>query len=122
VWLPCEAHGIAQAAGKDTAVAARKIELVNTSPALLNFHARLGDVAERADADIELFAIGARQQAPRPMPRRLERRESLSRPSDAIRARRIWESHHAVGIADIESLAQQRHAERLVQSLHECPT
>jgi hypothetical protein len=29
------------------------------------------------------------------------------------------EGHHAVGVADIERVAHERHAEQLVQSLHE---
>src|SRR6187455_631651 len=59
------------------------------------------------------------QQAARPMPAGLEADELLPRRRDAVRAGHIGEGHHAVGVADIERVAQQRHAERLVQSLHE---
>ena len=96
-----------------------QIELVDGGAAFLDFHAALGDIAERADPDIELLAVGARQQAPRPMPAGLEGDELPPRRGDAVRARHIGEGHHAVGVADIERVAQQRHAERLVQSLHE---
>ena len=53
------------------------------------------------------------------MPAGLEGGESPPRRGDAVRARRIGEGHHAVGVADIERVAHERHAERLVQSLHE---
>ena len=53
------------------------------------------------------------------MPAGLEAGEFPPWRGDAVRARRIREGHHAVGVADIECVAQQRHAERLVQSLHE---
>ena len=33
------------------------------------------------------------------------------------RTRRVGEGNHAVGVADVERIAHQRHAERLVQSL-----
>ncbi|MCC2662665.1 MAG: hypothetical protein K0S35_587 [Geminicoccaceae bacterium] len=36
---------------------------------------------------------------------------------DAARARRVGEGHHAIGVADVERIAHQRHAERLVQPL-----
>ena len=49
----------------------------------------------------------------------LEGGEFPPRRGDAVGARGIGEGHHAVGVADIERVAQQRHAERLVQSLHE---
>jgi len=38
---------------------------------------------------------------------------------DAVRPRHYGKRHHAVGVADVERVAEQRHAERLVQSLHE---
>ena len=53
------------------------------------------------------------------MPAGLEADEFSPGRGDAVRARHIREGHHAVGVADIERVAQQRHAERLVQSLHE---
>jgi hypothetical protein len=119
VRLPGHAHRVAQAAGKDPTFAAGQIELVDRSPSLFDLHAVVGDIGERADASIELRAIGARQQASRPMPGRLEGDELSSLGGDAVRARCIREGHHAVGVADIEGVAHQRHAERLVQSLHE---
>ena len=53
------------------------------------------------------------------MPAGLEADEFLARRRDAVRARHIGKGHHAVGVADIEGVAQQRHAERLAQSFHE---
>ena len=53
------------------------------------------------------------------MPGGLEAYELLAWRGDAVRARHIREGDHAVGVADIERVAEQRHAERLVQSLHE---
>jgi hypothetical protein len=53
------------------------------------------------------------------MPRRLERDEFSSLRDDAIRARGIGEGHHAIRVTDIEGVADERHPERLVQSLHE---
>ena len=99
--------------------AAGQIELVDRGAAFLDLHAVLGDVAERADADIELLAVRARQQAARPMPAGLEGDELPPRRGDAVRARRVGKGDHAVGVADIEGVADQRHAERLVQSFHE---
>jgi hypothetical protein len=43
----------------------------------------------------------------------LEARELAARPGEAGGACGIGEGHHAVGVADIEGIAQQRHAERL---------
>ena len=88
-------------------------------PALLRLHAFLGDIAERADADEEFRAVRARQQAARPMAAGLEIHELAPRRGDARRARRIGEGDDAIGIADIESVAQQRHAEGLVQPFQE---
>ena len=98
-----------------------QIELVDRGAAFLDLHAVLGDVAERADAGIELLAVRARQQAPRPMPAGLERDELASLGGDAVRARDIRKGDHAVGVADIEGVADQRHAERLAQPFHENP-
>ena len=53
------------------------------------------------------------------MPAGLEADELSPGCGDAIRARHIREGDDAVGVADIKSVAHQRHAERLVQSLHE---
>ncbi len=114
-----KAHRVAQAAGKDAAGACGQVELVDRGAAFFDLHAHLGDVAERADAGIELPAISARQQAARPVPAGLERGQPAPGRGDAVGARRIREGHHAVGVADIEGVAEQRHAERLVQSLHE---
>src|SRR5437868_6206767 len=89
-WLPCEPHGVTQAAGEDTALAASQIELIDCGAALLDLHAVLGDVAERADAGIELFAVRARQQAPRPVSGGLERHELAPLGGDAGGARGVW--------------------------------
>src|SRR5674476_583321 len=104
-WLPCHAHRVAQAARKDAACAISQIEFVDGSPAFLRGHAVLTDIAGRTDPDKELPAIGAQQQAPRPVPTRLEAGEFLSLCRDAVRARRIREGHHAVGVADIEPVS-----------------
>ena len=53
------------------------------------------------------------------MPAGLEGGEFPPLGGDAVRTRRIWEGHHAVGVADIERVAHERHAERLVQPFHE---
>src|SRR5689334_6020296 len=95
----------------------REINLVNGSSTLLDFEAALADIAERADAGIELLPVGAREQAARPMAAWLERRQPASWCGDAARARRIGKGKDPVGVADIEGVADQRHAERLVQSL-----
>ncbi len=118
-WLPCHAHRIAQASCKDAVAAIRQVKLIDGCPAFLDLHAIVGDIAERADTRKEFLAVGAGQQAPRPMPAGLEADELAARRGDAVGARRVGERHHAVGIADIERVTQQRHAERLVQSLHE---
>ena len=55
------------------------------------------------------------------MPARLEGDKFTSLGGDAICAGRIREGDDAVGIADIEGVANERHAERLAQSLHEDP-
>src|SRR6185437_8552621 len=44
--LPCETDSVAQATGKDAAVAARKIKLIDRRTALFDLHAALGDIAE----------------------------------------------------------------------------
>ena len=53
------------------------------------------------------------------MPAGLEGDEFLALRGDALGARHIGEGYDAVGVADIEGVAEQRHAERLAQSLHE---
>ncbi len=92
---------------------------MDSGTALLGFHAIVADIAERADASVELQPVGARQQAPGPMAAGLERGQFLARRGDLVRARHIGEDHHAIGVADVEFVAQQRHAEGLVQPLHE---
>ena len=99
------------------ALAARQIELMDRCTPLLGIHAALADIAERADPCIELAPVGTRQQAARPMAAGLERCELPPRRGDAAGPRGVGEGHHAVGVADVERVAQQRHAERLVQSL-----
>ena len=96
-----------------------EIELVDRGAAFLDLHAHLGDVAERADAGIELLAVGACEQAARPVAARLEGGEPLARRGDAVGIGDIGKGHHAVGVADIEGVADQRHAERLAEVLHE---
>ena len=97
--------------------AACQVELVDGRPALLGGHAALADIAERAHPGEELEPIGARQQAPRPMPAGFELSHLPPWRIDAARARRVGEGDHAIGVADVERIAQQRHAERLVQAL-----
>ena len=53
------------------------------------------------------------------MPAGLERGQLAPRRRDAARARRIGEGDHAVGVADVECVADQRHAEWLVQPVEE---
>ena len=53
------------------------------------------------------------------MPAGLERDELPPLRGDAVGARDVGKGDHAVGVADIEGVADQRHAERLAQSLHE---
>ena len=48
------------------------------------------------------------------MPGRLERHELSPRCGDAACARRVGKGHHAVGVADVEGVADERHAEGLV--------
>lgn len=50
---------------------------------------------------------------------RLECDELSSLRGDAVRARDIRKSDHAIGVADIEGVADQRHAERLAQPFDE---
>src|SRR5208283_3125168 len=115
--LPSQAYGIAQTVGKDMAPAVCKIDLVDSGPALLSLHAVLRDIAGRADPDEELQPIRAWQQAARPMPAGLELGQLPPRRSDTARPRGVGKGNNAIGVADIESFTQQRHAERLVQSL-----
>ena len=53
------------------------------------------------------------------MAARLEGGEFPPRRGDVVRAHYVRKCHDAVGVADIERVAQQCHAERLIQSLHE---
>ena len=53
------------------------------------------------------------------MPAGLEVDQLAPRRGDAGRARRVGEGDHAIGVADVERVAQQRHAERLVQPFQE---
>jgi hypothetical protein len=50
---------------------------------------------------------------------RLELDKPSARAGDAVGARRVGEGHHAVGVADVERVAHQCHAEGLVLALQE---
>ncbi len=99
--------------------AARHVELVDGGATSLHLHAVLGDVGEGADAGVELLLVGAEQQAARPVARRLEFDEASAGAGEAVGARAVGEGHDAVGVADIEGVAHQRHAEGLVLALEE---
>ncbi len=86
--------------------------------ALLERHAALGDVAERPDPDEELAPVRARQQTPRPMAAAFQLVQFPPRRGDAARAGGVGKRNYAIGVADVEGIAQQRHAERLVQPFH----
>ena len=75
----------------------------------------------RTDAGIELSTVGSAAGTARPRESGLEGDKSRSCCSDAVRACHIGEGHHAISVADVKGVTQQRHAERLVQSLHEGP-
>jgi hypothetical protein len=61
--LEAQAVRIAQAACEDAPAPARTIDFPNRGAIFLRLHAVLGDVAVRADADIEQRAVLARHQA-----------------------------------------------------------
>ena len=61
--FPAQAVRVAQAAREDAPPAGRAIHLPDGRAVLLRFHAVFGDVAVRADADIEQRAVRARDQA-----------------------------------------------------------
>ena len=53
------------------------------------------------------------------MPAGREIGQLSSRSADAGGSRGVWEGNHAIGVADVESIAEKRHAERLVQPVEE---
>ena len=117
--LPGHADGVAQSGGEDAAVLRAQVQFVDAGAAFFGFEAVFGDVAQRADADVEALAVAAGQQAARPVPAGLEAGEAAPRRGDARRARRVGEGQHAVGVADVEGVAEQRHAEGLVEVLEQ---
>ena len=63
---------------------------------------------------------GLNKQAARPVAAGLQVVQLAARGADAGFACRVGEGHDAVGVADIEGVAEQRHAEGLVQAIEEC--
>ena len=86
---------------------------------LFDRHALVGDIGQRADPDIELGLVGGEQQAAGPVPAAVVLGQPAARLGYAGRARLIGEDDHAIRIADVERVAEQRHAERLVQPVEE---
>src|SRR5690606_4146425 len=109
--LPGEADRIAQAGGEDAAGARLEVEHVNRGAALLGGHALVGDVGERAYAGEELAAVGAGEKAAGPVAAWLEVDELAARRGDAGLAVGVGEGDDAVGVADVEGVAEKRHAE-----------
>ena len=120
--LEGQAVRIAQSAGKDAEAAAGAVDLEDGGAILLGLHPVLGDVAVRADADIELRAVGACDQALGPVvidrPAR-QLRQSRARRGDLGVALVVGISDDGVGVGDIEIVADQRDAERRVEMIEE---
>ncbi len=85
--------------------------------ALLGLKAIVGDIGHRTDADIDRRPVRRRQQAARPMAGGLERGELAAGAGELRRAGLIGEGDEPVGIADIERVADQSHAEGLVEAV-----
>lgn len=65
--FPTQSVGIAQAMRKNTEAARRSVDLPDRGAILLGLHTVLGDIAVRADADIERSAVLAGNEALRPV-------------------------------------------------------
>src|SRR6185437_5498983 len=115
--LEGEADRVAQAAGENLASPRGDVVAMDRRAALLGGEAVVGDIGLRADADINRSGVRARQQAARPMPAGLERCELAAKALELRRAGLEREGDQRVGIADIEGVANHRHAERLVEAV-----
>src|SRR5262249_52307982 len=113
---------IAQSAGKNPKAAAGAIDLEDGGAVMLGLHPVLGDVAVRADADIELRAVGTRNQALGPV--------MIDRPAWQWSQRRtrcgdfgvafvVGISDDGVGVGDVEIVADQRDAEWRIEMIEE---
>ena len=75
-----------------------EVELVDAGAAFLDLHAVVADVAERADADIELRAVRARQQAARPVAAGLEAGELAPRRTRRLAPARVEGEGHTPSV------------------------
>ena len=87
---------------------------------LLLLHAVLGDIAVRADGDVELGAVAARDQVLGPVMVARPRGQVGhlgARGGDPRLAFLIGKAHHGVGVRHVEHIADERHAEGRVEAL-----
>src|ERR671914_3077264 len=82
----------------------------------------LARIAGGADRNVELAAVGARQDVARPVivvAAGRQRKDHLARRLDPGLALLVGEAHHAIGVRDEERVPDQCHAKGLVQVLQE---
>ena len=117
--LPLKPGWVPKARGEDSAGPGCNIDFQDGRAPVLHREAVLGDVAVRADADVELFAVGTRQQGLCPVVIYGARqvRQFTARVGDAGSACGICELHDLVGVCDVQRLAYQLQTEWRVQVL-----
>ena len=115
--LPGQAVGVAQARGEQAFAAAGALDLPDRGTAFLYFHAIFADVAVGADGDVQVLAVGAGDDVLGPVVIEARRQfgDYAGRRRDLGLPAAIGKAQQAIGIGDVEVIADQGHAERRVQ-------
>jgi hypothetical protein len=120
--LPCRSVRIAKARGEHAPFSARAIDFEHGGAIGFDLHAIVADIAVGADGRIKLAPIGGRGKVLGPvMVEGTSRqvRELHAGGGDFGVAGAVEKFHDRIGVGDIEIVADERHAERRVQSLEE---
>ncbi len=120
--LPVEPVRVAQAGGEEPRAAGLPFDFQYGGAVPFHLHTVLRDVAVRADRDIQMRAVRARDHVLRPvMVDRAggQRGDFRGRRGDARFAALVGKTHEGIGVRDVKIAPDQRHAERRAQVLEE---
>ena len=119
---PGQTVGVAQAGGEKALLAALEVDLPDGRAAFFGRHAGVGDIAVGADGGVELAAVGAGNDVLGPVVVEWAAGQVGNPGAFGGDLRGAWfvgEAHHAVGVGDIEVVADQRHAEGRIEPLEQ---
>ena len=118
LFVPIETNGIAHTNGVRDFLVLSDVIFQHHRTAVFSLHAMLTNIAVRSHCDVDFLAIGGSCKVASPMiVRRLgvELCQLLTLGGNFRITRFIWENDQAIGVGNIELLANQDHAERRIQ-------